>query len=425
MLALRDQENLVHAHQTTAAAKPLNQGTRGLQPKTPGLRNQKTPFKIPLNDENNAGLFGKKGKGNDTRNENTIKPGKDAFVTPLGPRNRAPLGMKTTNAKAKGLQTPAPPAETVKKTNKRGSTGQKAKKAAPVVQPSKTELLDSLTEDDIPDIEYMPPKPQELPDFPDDITYDTTFPQFQGNNIARGWERVYSKEEIGPDGLTKRERKFQEDSIAYDKMVDEMIQKQVDDMPLLEINTDEFLDQPGIEQQREEECRAKEEASKKKYARSVSTRSISTLKSREAATALSRPSSLSKGKSAPAPKSRPTSALSTRSKKTPAPTNPSSMRHTAAAASSRTTVGYSKGRSVSSSLKGKTAKPDTTRPPSSSILSPATYTELYGPPPVGSEMWMRCKTAEYCTPDEPEEEVEEIPPFYEEDEETQNFQLTL
>ncbi|KAL1846718.1 hypothetical protein Plec18170_009008 [Paecilomyces lecythidis] len=426
MLALRDQENLVHAHQTTAAAKPLNQGTRGLQPKTPGLRNQKTPFKIPLNDENNAGLFGKKGKGNDTRNENMIKPGKDAFVTPLGPRNRAPLGMKTTNAKAKGLQTPAPPAETVKKTNKRGSTGQKAKKAAPVVQPSKTELLDSLTEDDIPDIEYMPPKPQELPDFPDDITYDTTFPQFQGNNIARGWERVYSKEEIGPDGLTKRERKFQEDSIAYDKMVDEMIQKQVDDMPLLEINTDEFLDQPEIEQQREEERRAKEEASKKKHARSVSTRSISTVKSREAATALSRPSSsLSKGKPAAAPKSRPTSALSTRSKKTPAPTNPSSMRHTAAAASSRTTVGYSKGRSVSSSLKGKAAKPETTRPPSSSILSPTTYTELYGPPPVGSEMWMRCKTAEYCAPDEPEEEVEEIPPFYEEDEETQNFQLTL
>ncbi|KAJ9294266.1 hypothetical protein DTO271G3_7128 [Paecilomyces variotii] len=427
MLALRDQENLVHAHQTTAAAKPLNQGTRGLQPKTPGLRNQKTPFKIPLNDENNAGLFGKKGKGNENRNENTIKPGKDAFVTPLGPRNRAPLGMKTTNAKAKGLQTPAPPAESAKKTNKRGSTGQKAKKAAPVVQPARTELLGNLTEDDIPDIEYMPPKPQELPDFPDDITYDTTFPQFQGKNIALGWERVYGNEEVGPDGLTKRERKFQEDSIAYDKMVDEMIQKQVDAMPLLGI--DEFPDEPcleEIEKQREEERRAKEEASKKRHTRSVSTRSISTVKSREAAAALSRPSSsLSKGKAATAPKSRPTSALSTRSRKTPAPTNPSSMRHTAATVSSRTTVGYSKGRSVSSSLNGKTAKAETTRPASSSILSPTTYTGLYGPPPVGSEMWMRRKTAEYCAPDEPEEEVNEIPPFYEEDEETQNFQLTL
>lgn len=238
---------------------------------------------------------------------------------------------------------------------------------------------------------------------------------------------MYGNEEVGPDGLTKRERKFQEDSIAYDKMVDEMIQKQVDAMPLLGI--DEFPDEPcleEIEKQREEERRAKEEASKKRHTRSVSTRSISTVKSREAAAALSRPSSsLSKGKPATAPKSRPTSALSTRSKKTPAPTNPSSMRHTAAAVSSRTTVGYSKGRSVSSSLNGKTAKAETTRPASSSILSPTTYTGLYGPPPVGSEMWMRRKTAEYCAPDEPEEEVNEIPPFYEEDEETQNFQLTL
>ena len=70
--------------------------------------------------------------------------------------------MKTTNAKAKGLQTPAPPGETIKpeKTNRRGSTAQKAKKAAPLMQPARTELLDKLAEDDVPDIEYMPPKPQ-------------------------------------------------------------------------------------------------------------------------------------------------------------------------------------------------------------------------------------------------------------------------
>lgn len=85
MLALRDQENLVHAHQTTAAAKPLNQGTRQLQPKTPGTRAPKTPFKVPLNDENDPLAFGKKTiKLNGNRNENAIKPAKDAFITPLG-----------------------------------------------------------------------------------------------------------------------------------------------------------------------------------------------------------------------------------------------------------------------------------------------------------------------------------------------------
>ena len=83
MLALRDQENLVHSHQTAAAAK--NQGLRQLQPKTPGTRVPKTPFRVPLNDENDPLAFGKQTvKGNGGRNENTLKPVKDAFVTPMG-----------------------------------------------------------------------------------------------------------------------------------------------------------------------------------------------------------------------------------------------------------------------------------------------------------------------------------------------------
>lgn len=77
------------------------------------------------------------------------------------PRTRAPLGMKTTNAKAKGLQTPAQPLGTNKpeKTNKRTST-QKIKKVAPTVQQSQTDVKGKAPEDDVPDIEYMPPKPQ-------------------------------------------------------------------------------------------------------------------------------------------------------------------------------------------------------------------------------------------------------------------------
>ena len=92
MFAARDQENLVHGHQAAAASKPLNQGTRQLAPKTPG-KALKTPFKLPLNDENNAGGlgFGKGGlKNNGKGNENVIlgaKGGlgdKNAFVTPMG-----------------------------------------------------------------------------------------------------------------------------------------------------------------------------------------------------------------------------------------------------------------------------------------------------------------------------------------------------
>jgi hypothetical protein len=64
MLAARaDQENAVHARQTAAAAKPLNQGVQGLTAKTPGNRAPKTPFKIALNDENEVDRFGKGGIG--------------------------------------------------------------------------------------------------------------------------------------------------------------------------------------------------------------------------------------------------------------------------------------------------------------------------------------------------------------------------
>jgi hypothetical protein len=89
MLAARaDQENAVHAHQTAAAAKPLNQGIKGLTAKTPGNRAPKTPFKIPLNDENATFQPGKSVlKTNGKEKGLTVK--KDAFVTPAGALNRS------------------------------------------------------------------------------------------------------------------------------------------------------------------------------------------------------------------------------------------------------------------------------------------------------------------------------------------------
>ena len=91
MFAARaDQENTIHAHQQAAASKPLNQGIKGLAAKTPA---HKTPFKIPLNDENATEQFGKTG-GLKTNGKGNIgltvgkngggKLDKSAFVTPAG-----------------------------------------------------------------------------------------------------------------------------------------------------------------------------------------------------------------------------------------------------------------------------------------------------------------------------------------------------
>lgn len=66
--------------------------------------------------------------------------------------------MKTTNAKARN-QTPAAGTIKPERTNKRASN-QKAKKFAPLVQQSETETASQPVQDDVPDIEYMPPKPK-------------------------------------------------------------------------------------------------------------------------------------------------------------------------------------------------------------------------------------------------------------------------
>jgi len=68
-----DQENLAR------------QGTRHLQPKTPGARYPKTPLKVPLNDENAAhhGKAGLVARSRPAGNENTVMRGKaQALATP-------------------------------------------------------------------------------------------------------------------------------------------------------------------------------------------------------------------------------------------------------------------------------------------------------------------------------------------------------
>lgn len=68
-LAAKDQENFVHSLQTAQHIKGA---------KTPAAKAPKTPFKVPLNDENVFGKGGKTGK----EGKSTLQP--NAFVTPAG-----------------------------------------------------------------------------------------------------------------------------------------------------------------------------------------------------------------------------------------------------------------------------------------------------------------------------------------------------
>lgn len=145
MLARRDQENLVHAQQTAAAAKPLNQGVRGLAPKTPSNNGRKGN----KNDENAITVQLKKGDKVD-----------NAIVTPAPNRDRIALGAKTTNAKARAFATPAPltGGQGLHRTQRRSASTKKAKLKVHS-QPEVVEAAPAPVDvsDEEPDIDYFPP----------------------------------------------------------------------------------------------------------------------------------------------------------------------------------------------------------------------------------------------------------------------------
>lgn len=217
---------------------------------------------------------------------------------------------------------------------------------------------------------------------------------------------MYGDNEVGSDGMTKRERKLQTDSIAYDKMLDEMILKQVESIGFEDVDYT-----PPVEEvpRRRIGTRRTQGTQSSKY-----SSNISTVRARAAATALSgtrtRPTAMAQP--------RPRVVSSMFAKKPHAPTNPSPMRNTAAVAISNTTLGYTKGRGVSSKIHGKTTC--STEPSSpQGILSTDTYVRPEGTPPLDSDLEFRLPEIDRLGHEE------ELLPTYEEDEETQNFQLTL
>lgn len=112
------------------------------------------------------------------------------------------------------------------------------------------------------------------------------------------------------------------------------------------------------------------------------------------------------------------------------PSNPSPMRHSAALAASKTTMGYSKGRKTSATLR-KSVLPgkENAREIPDTTLAPAEYLSRYGVPRVGTDIWFRCKSAG-CFDEEEGPSLEELMGLDKEDaffrdEAEQDFVLAL
>lgn len=140
-----------------------------------------------------------------------------------GPKNRAPLGNKATNAKAAAFRTPAPKEDSTTKPSSIRPTSPRLRRGK--VQIHTETVPNVLSEDESePDIEYMPPRSVPLPDYPDDWPHDRTYPQFQGANLTKGWWS-----EIDPHaGETEEEQgiREQQEFLATLKKIEERERKQ-------------------------------------------------------------------------------------------------------------------------------------------------------------------------------------------------------
>ncbi|KAK4039810.1 hypothetical protein C8A01DRAFT_46770 [Parachaetomium inaequale] len=379
LAAHHDQEN-VYTHHAGASQQQL-------QAKTPGARYPKTPLKVPLNDENaNHGFNGKsvlRGKGN---NENTLtvgkganglgKSGKMAMVTPAAPRTgRAPLGNKTTNAKARAThQTPGVKAiaRDFEKSAVKPTTTLRPKQPAPQAESSKLEVhtdKDPLEEEEI---EYAPPKPKESPYesdvFPDGVL---TFEGLKPENLFKGYYRYYFNRVDG-EGKTALERDMEERQKRSFERGEEQIRR---DMEEFDWSIGDIPESKDVFKKKSAVAAGAAATTSKKVARPV-PKQPSTLASRKAASALSMPT---KSTGIAQPKLTNATALgATRApsrgfllpKRKPAqPVTQTTMpvrERAPALAASRSTVGYNKGRSVSSAVHG-TSNDAASRPPQSQI----------------------------------------------------------
>lgn len=389
MAAHHDQENLF-AHQGGASKQQL-------QAKTPAARFPKTPLKVPLNDENvNHGFGGKsvlRTKGN---NENVAtvgkggngiaRSGKAVLMTPAGrcslcpsgffqmlpaidnwrfpePRTaRAPLGNKTTNAKARGAeQTPGVKQLTrdFEKTNIKPTSSRRPKQAGPRAESSKLEVhADKDPLDKEEEIEYAPPKPKDIP-YESDICPDgvMTFEGLKPENLFRGFYQYYFNH-VDDEGKTSLEREMEEQQQRSFERGEEQIRR---DMEEFDWSIGDVPESKDLFKKKIDVATATTAAAAKKATRPV-PKLPSTIAARKAASALAvttTSSGAAQAKTtrtiAPAtakapsrgfllPKRKPTQSASQLS--IPAGSKVGAM------AASRSTLGYSKGRSASSAIQG-------------------------------------------------------------------------
>lgn len=406
MASIYDQENITTSHQTLAANKPLNQTIKALQPKTPG-NNLKTPFRA-RNDENTF--------------VNVGKAAKNTFATPgPAPRTgtRAPLGAKTTNAKAQAFQTPAPgtKAKRPELTGKKASSTRRTIKKKIYVepeQPIQSEIREP--EEDEPDYGYAPPPIVPLSDPPMEFNFDQTYAALRPENFNRGVGEIYFQSPKDENGFSISLRKMEEREQESLKRDLDKISAGSEEPSTKIPDLDDELEpvRSTIRGLPSASSNNKPQAHPKLY-----ESNINTLKSRSAATALSQDQPIrthTKSHSRlPSAAMAQTTASKQKRKSTfaiPRDTDQEVSCSMPPPRFTNATIGFPKAKKAPSILpRGKDLQPQHERSKSQisiepavteehkeddhdKIISPRKFVEAHGEPDIGSDMWMRLKELE-------------------------------
>ncbi|KAL6793499.1 hypothetical protein GGI42DRAFT_346125 [Trichoderma sp. SZMC 28013] len=218
----REQENRLLSHQI-----PSKQ-----QPKTPGMRYPKTPIDLGRGNENAlAGFAGKNAiQGAANLGENQKFLSKKSITTPTESRMRAPLGNKTTNAKAKNSQGLGIGGKGIVNGVERtqlksiASAQRKQKQRQRQAELAPKNLFSQLKDSQDPDQdepEYAPPNPQPLP-YQSDVfpRNGLTFKGLSKDNLLKGYyEHFYNP--VDARGVSRMDKQLEDEiETAIEKAIE-------------------------------------------------------------------------------------------------------------------------------------------------------------------------------------------------------------
>ena len=381
MFATRDQENLIHGQQTAAASK-----NNALAPKTPGNTGTRFAFnakftgKAQNKDTEDYGFKTTKGGGfvtpgpTNSPDPFTLQHDRSNMYTETAQKERAPLGAKTTNVKAKAFQTPSAPLPTTHqkptqqqqphqpRTSARKpklkihhtppSAGHDAtlKTLSPKNHDLKAETEeqaepDSDDDDVVPEVEYCPPRPEPLQENPftslladgteePDLSFgpNDTFEQFKGANIFRGSSQYFYDQAhpIGPDGLNDKQRREKRKQEEFEKRMDAELAERSANLADFELDPS-----TGYTTKMSDRNIKVDEKSTEKMPSTPASKSA-TVKSKPTSS-FAAPTAASKAKHAPHSLSTKPTSISTKQSEKPS--------------ASRNTIGYAQGRKIASTLR--------------------------------------------------------------------------